>query len=202
MPHPDLQTTHLRQWALRIRNADNSPDDARDAMNELVCAAGDRLESLARKMLSGYPGVRRFEQTGDLLQKSLIRLMHALREVEPLSVRDFFGLAAEQMRRELLDLARSYFGPNGDGTRQSGGLHGHGAAGGLDPPDLRKDPADLQRWGDIREAVAELPAEERVVVEALFYHGWTKPEAAAFLRLDVRTVRRRWTSALFHLHGP
>ena len=36
--------------------------------------------------------------------------------MRPDSTRAFFGLAAEQMRRELLDLARHYYGPEGEGA--------------------------------------------------------------------------------------
>jgi hypothetical protein len=54
-------------------------------------------------MLRGFPAVQRWADTRDVLQASLLRLLHALEEVRPSSSRDFFGLAAEQIRRELLD---------------------------------------------------------------------------------------------------
>src|SRR6266436_2863883 len=100
MPNSSLHTTQLQLWARRIREGDPSAPD------ELLRAAGERLEALTRKMLRRFPAVRRWEQTGDVMQNALLRLLRALEEVEPASVRDFFGLAAEQMRRELLDLAR------------------------------------------------------------------------------------------------
>ena len=56
------------------------------------------------------------EQTDDVLQNAVVRLLRALEEVRPPSVRAFFGLAATQMRRELLDLARRYQGRGGPGT--------------------------------------------------------------------------------------
>jgi RNA polymerase sigma-70 factor (ECF subfamily) len=76
-----------------------------------------RLERLARKMLRRFPGVHRWAETGDVLQNALLRLLRALQEVRPESVRGFFGLVAEQMRRELLDLARHFCGPQGLGAR-------------------------------------------------------------------------------------
>jgi RNA polymerase sigma-70 factor (ECF subfamily) len=75
---------------------------------EMLLAAQARLERLARKILPRLPEVGRWTDTDDLLQNAVLRLLKALREVEPTSVGDFFGLAAEQMRRELLDLSRRY----------------------------------------------------------------------------------------------
>ena len=42
-------------------------------------------------------------------------LHRAFAKVEVQSVRDFVNLAAVQVRRELLDLAKHHFGPEGDG---------------------------------------------------------------------------------------
>jgi DNA-directed RNA polymerase specialized sigma24 family protein len=100
MPDSSLHTTQLRRWAARIRAGD------RAACEEMLRAAQSRLERLARKMMRRFPGVARWEESGDLLQNALLRLLRALEHVKPTSVRSFFGLAAERMRRELLDLAR------------------------------------------------------------------------------------------------
>jgi RNA polymerase sigma-70 factor (ECF subfamily) len=59
---------------------------------------GERLERLARKMLRGFPAVRRWEGTGDILQKASLRLLQALRKVRPDSTRQFFALAGKHMR--------------------------------------------------------------------------------------------------------
>src|SRR5438034_9462785 len=95
---PVLQPTNLRAWLERIRAGDES------ARDELLRASCGHLERLARKMLQQYPRVRRWEETGDVLQNALLRLFRALKTVRPDSARAFFGLAAEQIRRELLDL--------------------------------------------------------------------------------------------------
>src|SRR5262249_56346137 len=71
-------------------------------------------EARARRMLRRFPAVHRWEQTDDVLQNAQLRLLRALQAVTPDSTRAFFGLAAEQIRRELLDLARRYArGPKG-----------------------------------------------------------------------------------------
>ena len=79
----------------------------------------ERLTRIAAKMLKGYPGVARWEQGDDVAQNALIRLDRALRAVTPPTARDFFRLAAAQVRRELIDLARHYYGPRGLGAHHA-----------------------------------------------------------------------------------
>src|SRR5438309_1494875 len=81
------------------------------ARDELLRRACGRLELLTRRMLRGFPGVHRWEQTDDVLQNALVRLLRALKEIQPATTRDFLALSTKQIRRELIDLARHYFGP-------------------------------------------------------------------------------------------
>jgi RNA polymerase sigma-70 factor (ECF subfamily) len=151
-------------------------------------------------MLRRFPGVHRWAETGDVLQNATLRLLRALKEVRPASTREFFGLAAEQMRRELLDLSRHFFGPEGAGGKhasQAGAVDAGAAASA--PPDRSHDTDDLERWCVFHEAVVQLPAEEREVVGLVFYHGWTQAQIAELFQVDERTVRRRWQSACLRL---
>jgi RNA polymerase sigma-70 factor (ECF subfamily) len=194
MSDPTLNTAQLHAWLDRIRAGDLS---ARDELLRGLCA---RLECLAARMLRRFPGVARWAQTGDVLQNSLLRLMRALQTVRPDTVREFFGLAAEQMRRELLDMARHFYGPcglgaNHDSDRRPADIRGW-------PPaiaDRADDAEDLERWSAFHECVASLPAEGREVVSLLFYHGLSQADAAGLLDVTVRTVQRRWQSALLRL---
>src|SRR5262245_47400008 len=83
------------------------------AADDLIAHALERLRRLARKMLRDNPAVRRWEETDDVLQKSTMRLCRALKAVKPATVKAFLGLAATQIRRELIDLARHHYGPEG-----------------------------------------------------------------------------------------
>src|SRR5947209_10047933 len=104
------QTTEAGDLLDRLRAGDGS---ARDG---LITLAQGRFVALARVMLRRYPHVRRWEQTDDLLQAALMRLHRSLAEVRPEGVAHFDNLAATQIRRELIDLARSYHGPEGVGA--------------------------------------------------------------------------------------
>jgi RNA polymerase sigma factor (sigma-70 family) len=156
------------------------------AADELFAAVSARLDRLARRMLAGFPGLRSEVETGDVLQAGLIRLFHSLRAVRPDSTRSFFNFAAVQMRRELLDLARS---PR---VRRR--------AAGLAPDNLAADSGrDLDRWAALQEAVERLPADEREVFGLTFYHGWKQAEIAGLLRVIDRQVRRLFAQACLRL---
>ncbi len=184
-----LGTTTLLAILTRYRRGDTA------ALDELLRRIGARLERLARKMLRGYPIVREHEQTGDVLQNALFRLTRALREVHLSSTAEFFRLAAEQIRRELLDLA-------GYHRRRAGINQPFRDAAGvpLDPPDPNTaDAADLDRWQALHEAVERLPPRLREVFSLSFYHGWTQAETAELLALSERQVRRLWRQACVRL---
>lgn len=168
------------------------------AWGELLVHACERLRRLARKMLRGYPDLRRWEMTDDLLQNALMRLHRTLAEVRPQSVRHFFNLATVQIRRELLDLADHHFGPEGDGAKHH--TDGQGAADDGDgvlqkEADGAEEPSTLDGWTDFHTRIEALPEHEREVVGLLWYEGLSQEEAAAVLGVSVRTVKRRWASA-------
>jgi RNA polymerase sigma-70 factor (ECF subfamily) len=188
-------TTQLLGCLERMRAGDA---DARNDLFEHLC---DRLRRLARKMLKGFPGVKRYAETDDVLQNALLRLLRALEAVRPASARELFGLAATQIRRELLDLARHFFGPQGAGANQvSRPPPGDSAPPAYDRPDLTYDPSALAEWCELHEQVEKLPGEEREVVDLLYYQGLAQAEAAAILGVSVRTLQRRWQGAVLRLH--
>lgn len=170
-----------------------------NAKEDLLDHACDRLLCLTRKMLHNYPGIRRWEQTDDVFQNSMIRLHRALIQVRIESTRHFFNLAALQIRRELIDAARRYFGPEGLGKNhhtdsqpsddQGGTLH-----------NKANEPDDISTWTEFHVQVDHLPPEELEVVNLLFYEGLSQEEAANVLGISTRTLKRRWQSAKLKLY--
>jgi RNA polymerase sigma-70 factor (ECF subfamily) len=186
---PTFSTAHLQDWLARARAGDAA------ARDELLRACWGRLERLARTMLARFPGVRRRADTGDVLQSSLLRLLRALEQVPVSSTRAFFGLAAEQMRRELLDLAR-HFAARGAVLPAPGGTEAEPGPA-ADPPAAGDD---LGLWCAFHEAVERLPAAEREVVGLTYYHGWAQADIAALFQVSERTIRRWWQSACLRLN--
>ena len=188
-----FRTSQLLCLLERIRAGDRAAED------ELFRYLGGRLERLAGKMLRGFPAVRRWAGSDDVLQNASLRLLRALQEVRPGSSAQFFGLAAKEIRRELLDLKRHYCGPEGMGAHHhTGGPDGPAR----EPVDPAPGPDELEEWCEFHVQVERLPEEERAVVDLHFYQGLTKAEAAELLGVDVRTVQRRWNAALQWLRSP
>lgn len=192
MPDTVQETTQFSELIKRVRDGDSQ------AMNALVQHNCDRLQRLARHMLRGFPSLRRWAETDDVLQNALIRMMRSLREVEPSSPREFFGLATLQIRRELIDLARHYFGPRGLGANvdSNAGYSNNDQRA----TDESNEPGALAQWQEMHETIGALPEEDREVVGLLFYEGLSQGEAADVLDISVRTVQRRWHRALAKLH--
>jgi RNA polymerase sigma factor (sigma-70 family) len=176
----DLQTASLHDLVARHQAGD------RAALDALIRRTAERLERLAHRMLGTFPAVRDQYQTVDVLQNALLRLVRALQTVTPGSVRDYYRLAAEQIRRELLDLARHC-------RRRAVNPLGQAE------PDAPADPG-LAQWAALQEAVERLPAEEREVFGLTFYHGWSQAQIAELFQVSDRQVRRLWAQACTRLN--
>ena len=172
-------TTKLQHWLDLMRNGDDR------GRTELCSHACERLRLLTRRMLRGYPLVRRWEQTDDVLQNAMLRLYRALADMTPDSLRHFYNLATLQIRRELLDLAKHH-ARNEDGQ-------------GKEPADVDGEPSSLVEWSEFHALVETLPDEEREVFALVWYHDLSLAEAADVLGVSTRTVIRRWQAARIRL---
>jgi RNA polymerase sigma-70 factor (ECF subfamily) len=178
----------------RLRSGDAS------ARDELVGIGCERLRRLARRMLRGYPAVGRWEQTDDVLQNAAMRLRRALDQVKPASVRSFINLAAVQIRRELIDLARHHAGPLGPGRHHASRGGSEGSAGPPEAADDTNDPDGLAAWTEFHDAIGALPDAEREVFDLRWYHGLSQAEAALLLGVTERVVKYRCRAAHLSLY--
>jgi RNA polymerase sigma-70 factor (ECF subfamily) len=171
------------------------------AVDALLRHSRDRLLTLTRRMLGDFRRVRRWTDSEDVLQNALVRLLNTLRDVKPRTPRDFLALATLQIRRELIDLVRHYYGPEGIGAHHDSAAPEEAQHPGLgNRRDGGQDPASLAQWRELHQQIDALPEEEREVVGLLFYQGLSQAEAAELLGVSVRTVQRRWHVALCKLH--
>jgi RNA polymerase sigma-70 factor (ECF subfamily) len=187
------QTTQLQGLLERLAAGEPKASD------ELITRTCERLRKLTRQMLRGYPGVKRWAETDDVLQSALMRLLRSLKDVQPGTPKQFFALATLQIRRELIDLARHYFGPQGAFANHASNARQDGAPL-PEPPARDQEPSQLAERCELHRLIDELPADESEVVGLLYYHGMTQVEAAALLGVNVRTVQRRWHASLLKLH--
>jgi RNA polymerase sigma-70 factor (ECF subfamily) len=185
----ELRTTELHDLLGRVAARD------RTARDELVRRTAGNLDRLTRRMLADYPTVRRWEEADDVVQNATLRLLRALEAVTPEDTRQFFGLAAEQIRRELIDLARHYSGPHGIGANHASQP---GTSPGPDP--AAPESGSLADWQTFHEAVAGLSEADREVFDLLYYQGLRQAEAADLLGLTEAAVQQRWQRARLRLY--
>ncbi|MHB8597784.1 MAG: RNA polymerase sigma factor [Ktedonobacteraceae bacterium] len=69
----------------------------------------------------------------------------------------------------------------------------------LDLPDVWEEVWRNEQGLRVREAILQLPAEQRVVITLAYFHGWTHLEIAQRCELPVGTVKSRLRLGLLHL---
>ena len=199
MSQPLYETDTLQDCVTRFAAGDDS------ALNELLKRSSARLEQLTRVMFRDFSRVHRWEETADVLQSASIRLYRALQVTRPTDVRGFFNLATLQIRRELTDLARRYFGPEGIGTNyETSDLWPTGAASSsafdVAASSGSFDPNRLASWTEFHIGAEQLPADEREVFDLIYYQGISQAEAAKILGISERTIQRLWQKTRLAMH--
>jgi len=193
-PKHNDRTTHLQACIDRLQQGDEA------ARAELIEGACHRLRVLTSTMLRG-DRIGRWEQTDDVMQQAMICLQRTLEECPPQTVRDFMRLAAFQIRRTLIQLARHYFRPYGLGTNHLSNPNADtsGALAWLDTPADDATPSQVasqaEQWERLHGEIERLPDEDREVVELIWFHDLKQSEVADLTSVTVRTVQRRWIRA-------
>ncbi len=144
-----------------------------------------RLHQLCATLLyRGYPRLTRPPlnlQSDEMLSAVVERLLKALREARPATVRQFFALAGQHTRWELNDLARRL-----DTQPRAAEL-----VDGLVPAPPSSDSGLTPDGRRMIEAIDGLPADEREAFDLVRIQGLTHPEAAEVLGVSPKTVKRR-----------
>src|SRR5262245_28003912 len=114
------------------------------------------------------------------------RLLKALREARPGTVRQFFALAGQHMRWELNDMARRLDEQPSAVELREGLMPGPASSdSGLTPNACR-----------MLEAIGSLPEREREAFDLVRIQGMTQAEAAQVLGVSAMTVNRRLNRSL------
>src|SRR5262245_53727507 len=128
-------------------------------------------------------------QAEELLGAVAERLLKALREARPQTVRQFFALANQHTRWELHDLARRLDEQPAAVELQEDRVPAPPSSGsGLTPNGRR-----------MLKAIDDLPDEEREVFGLVRVQGMTQAEAASVLGVSTATVKRRLNRGLLLL---
>lgn len=156
------------------------------ALEDLLPRVYDELRSLAgsylRRERSGHT-----LQTSDLVHEAYLRLVDQQR-VSWQNRAHFFGVAAQAMRRILVDHARAQLYAKRGGGRAALPLDGTLELGTIRPP-------ELVALDDALGALEQADPLQARVVELRYFAGLTGEEIAVVLGQSVRSVSRRWRMA-------
>jgi RNA polymerase sigma-70 factor, ECF subfamily len=180
-PEPKDVTVLLKAWSAGDKGA----------LDELTPLIYGELHRLARHYMARERASPTLE-TGAILNEAFLRLVH-WKTARFQNRSHFYGLAAQIMRRVLVDHARSR------GYRKRGG--------GVRPVELdeavvmspERSP-DLIALDDALNRLAGVDERKSKVVELRFFGGLSVEETAEVLKVSPFTVARDWTLAKAWLH--
>ena len=169
----------------------NAP--AEPLVRALIERAVQRLHMLCRSLLlRSYPRLARPPlnlQSEEMLSALVDRVIRAMEDIRPTTVRQFFALANQHMRWELNDLARKM-----DSQTPVIDLQ-EAPAAAAETSESQLSPNALR----ILEAIDSLPDEEREVFSLVRIQGMTHAEVAGLLGASTKTVQRRLHRSLMLL---
>ena len=157
-----------------------------EAASEVVAQVYDEL----RRLASSYMRRERRDhtlQTTALVHEAYLRLV-GQREVDWRNRAQLLGIAAQTMRRVLMDHARAHESAKRGGPQIKVSLDHVG----ISPPTRA---ADLLALDDALTELAAIDSRQCSIVELRFFSGLTEEETAEVLAISPRTVRREWTVA-------
>lgn len=164
----------------------------RDALDHLFPLVYDELRGVARRRLAAERADHTLDTTA-LVHEAYVKLVDQTR-VEWQDRSHFFAVAAQAMRRILLDHARRHATAKRGGGRRRVPLDGADLS-------LHERADTLIELDDALDRLSERDPRLGRVVECRFFGGLTEEETAAALGVTPRTVRRDWVKARALLLG-
>jgi RNA polymerase sigma factor (TIGR02999 family) len=180
---PSSEVTELlRQWS----------DGRQEALDQLMPQIYAELRRLASSYLRRERPDHTLQATA-LVHEAFLKLIDQ-RAVQWQNRAHFFGIAAQAMRRILVDHARAHAsGKRGDGQRPVSLDDAHVPTG---TPNL-----DLLALDEVLTRLAAFDSQQSRVVELRFFGGLTMEETAEVLHISPATVGREWTVAKAWLYA-
>jgi RNA polymerase sigma-70 factor, ECF subfamily len=180
--HADASEPSVTDWLRKWGAGDRS------ALDVLMPLVYDELRHVARRALR-REAVDNTLQTTALINETYLRLAKRRRGDFPDRLA-FYGVAAQLMRRILVDHAR---------TRQSakrGGVNALAISQHDAPADAEHpDPIDVLALHDALARLATLDPRQSRMIELRYFGGLTMEETAQVLGLSVASVKREWSVA-------
>lgn len=163
-----------------------------EAGEKLAPLVYDELKRLARSYMRRERPDHTLQTTA-LVNEAYLKLVQQ-QTVDWKSRSHFFGIAAQLMRRILIDHARGHLREKRGGAQ--GALPLDGAI--VFSPERSEELVKLDK---ALERLSKLDARQSRIVELRFFGGLTVEETAEFLGISPKTVKRDWSVAKAWLHG-
>ena len=158
----------------------------RDAPQQLIPLVYEELRQLAHQYLQRERADHTLQATG-LVHEAYLRLVDQGTTTWQ-NRAHFLGVAAQLMRRILIDYARSH-----RAEKRSGNWDKLAFDEALAPSDERS--VDLVALDDALKDLATFDERQSRIVELRFFGGLTGEEIAEVLEISPRTVKREWRLA-------
>ena len=181
---PANVTRLLREWQ----------GGSREALDRLIPIVYGELRALASRQLASEWRPDRLQTTA-LVNETYVKLF-GQREIDWQGRGHFFSIAAQLMRRILIDHARHELRLKRGGA----GLHIALEDATAVPGESGVDPVDILALDRALHKLEELDADQGRIVELRFFGGLTVEETAAAIGKSPATVKREWALAKGWLH--
>ena len=158
----------------------------RQALEKLTPLVYDELRRLASRYLRRERKDHTLQSTA-LVHEAWLRMVDQ-RQIHWQNRAQFFGLAAEMIRRILIDHAR-----NRQAAKRGDGAIKLSLDEAMATPDSRD--FDLVALDDALAGLARLDPQQSRLVELRFFAGLSVEESAAVLGVSTATVKREWAAA-------
>lgn len=171
------------------------------AKGELIGVLLERFRKTASRLMKRNPRIRRWEATDDVLQQAMVRMSRCLDKIKPQTAKHLFSLVRLQISRELTDMARKYYGPEGLGYNHAT-RHGETETsyGGVSHAEaIGAGPQQLIEWLEFHEAIDELPEPCKSVFCMAWYDMMTHDEMAAAMGCSAKTIQRHFRKACLQI---
>lgn len=162
------------------------------AAEKLIPLVYGELKNMARRFMRRERPDHTLQTTA-LVHEAYLRLVQQ-RRTDWQSRSHFFGIAAQMMRRILLDYARGHLREKRGGTSQLIPLNEAFAFSVEQSEELVKLDEALKR-------LALLDPRQSKIVELRFFGGLSVEETSEILGISPKTVKRDWAVAKAWLHG-
>lgn len=182
---PHVQQENITELLARYGRGD------KESLDELMPIVYDELRRQAARFLRREQAGHTLQTTA-LIHEAYVRLVDQ-RNVQWQNRAHFFGIAAQMMRRILVDHARS------KKRVKRGGSEIRVSLNDATVPAKGAD-LDVVALDEALERLAQIDEQQSRVVELRFFSGLSVEETAEVMQISKSTVKRDWSMAKAWLH--